>query len=264
MNAVKKQIPLIFFILTFMLTLPTYILVGLVSNNVFLEPDRAVFFIFLGALAPIGAALNLTFREDGKVGVKKLLKRSFDLNRITNKKWFIPIILLMPLIFTIAYAILVLTGQSIPASQFPLLAAPFIFLLYFIMGLGEEVGWMGYVFDPLQDKLGIFKATMVLGTIWAIWHIPFYIFIVGDLIPCLLLLFCLFGTRIILVWLYNNTNHSVFGAICFHAMYNVSISVSPNYSFNSGITLTCISILIAAAIIAITGSIRTRNTMLQN
>ena len=71
-------------------------------------------------------------------------------------------------------------------------------------------------------------------------------------------------TNQLLVWLYDKTNQSVFGAICFHAMYNVSISVTPNYSINSGMALTCISILIVVAIIAITGSIRTKNTMLQN
>ena len=256
MNTTKKQSPLLFFLLTFMLTMPAYILVGLVSKNVFLKPDMAVFFIFLSALAPIGAALVLIYRENGKEGTKKLLKRSFDFKRITKKIWFIPIIFLMPLIFVIAYALLVLTGQSIPAARFSLMALPFLFLLFFILGIGEEVGWMGYTFDPLQNKLGAFKATMILGTIWAIWHVPFYIFIAGELLACLLLPFCLFGTRIILVWLYNNTKQSVFGAICFHAMYNVSISVTPNYFFTSGIAVTCILIMITVAIIVMLGGLK--------
>jgi len=261
MNTTKKQKLLLFFLLTFMFTLPAYILVGLTSNNVFLKPDMAVFFIFLSALAPIGAALILVYRENGKDGVKKLLKKSFDFRRITKKIWFIPIIFMMPLIFSIAYAILVITGQSIPLAQFPLSALPILFLLFFIMGMGEELGWMGYAFDPLQNKLGVFKATMILGAIWAIWHIPFYIFISVELLPLLLLPLCLFGTRIILVWLYNNTYQSVFGAICFHAMYNVSISVTPNYLLNSGIAVTCIIIMLTGAIITLSDSLKQKTLL---
>ena len=62
-----------FFVLTYIFTLPTYILVA--RNPL----EKAVAFIPLAALAPIVAALILSFKESGWPGAKSLLGRSFDL-----------------------------------------------------------------------------------------------------------------------------------------------------------------------------------------
>lgn len=259
MNTTKDRTKL-FFLLTFLFTLPTYILVALVSRDKLLTSDMATFFIPLGAIAPIGAGLILTYRDNGKAGMKELIKRGFDLMRIKNRKWFVLIFLLFPLIFATAYSILDLFQESIPEIPSPIFFVPILFLTFFILGFGEEVGWMGYVFGFMQNKSGSIKASIILGLIWALWHLPFYIFLIGDVTSILLMLLCLFGTRIILVWVYNNTNQSVFGAICLHAMYNVSISVTPNYSMLSGIALTFVLIIVTVAIIAILGGMKYKNT----
>jgi len=261
MNTTKKQTQL-FFLLTFLFTLPAYILVALVSNNVFLTPDMAISFIPLGAIAPIGAGLIMAYRENGKSGMKELIKRGFDLKRIRKRIWYIPILLLLPLLFALAFGILVLFGQSIPETQSSVYLVPVLFLSFFILGFGEEVGWMGYAFNPMQKKSGPMKAALLLGLIWALWHLPFYMFMINDISSVLFMLLCLFGTRIILVWIFNNTNQSVFGAICFHAMFNVSISVTPIYQIPSGIILTFVLIMITVAIITIPGGMKQKSSHL--
>ena len=130
-----------FFVLTFSFTLPTYILVALASNNIVFPPDMAFAFIPLTALAPIGAALILTYKENGwdganeLYGAKKLLGRSFDLKRIANKIWYVPTLFLLPFLFILALGVMVLIGQPIPAAQFPVVALPVLFLAFFIMAL---------------------------------------------------------------------------------------------------------------------------------
>ena len=256
MNTTKTQAQLLFFLLTFLFTLPTYILVALVSSNLLLTPEMATFFIPLGAIAPIGAGLIMASRDNGKGGMKELVKRGFDYMRIKKRIWYVPIFFLLPLIYATAFGILLLFNQSVPEPPSPVYLAPILFLSFFILGFGEEVGWMGYAFDKMQKKSGSVKATIFLGLIWALWHVPFYVFMISDFSSILIMLLCLFGIRYILVWIYNNTNQSVFGAICFHVMFNVSISVTPNYSLISGIALTCILIIIAVVIIAISGGVK--------
>jgi hypothetical protein len=121
------------------------------------------------------------------------------------------------------------------------------------MALGEEVGWMGYAFEPMQDQWSAFKATLALGLIWAIWHVPFYIFIMTDPVFIVAQVLCLFGLRFLLVWVFNNTGKSVFAAILFHAVYNVTNGVLPNYQVSTplGVVITCSFVLITAIIVMI-------------
>jgi membrane protease YdiL (CAAX protease family) len=124
---------------------------------------------------------------------------------------------------------------------------PVFFVVFFIFGIGEELGWMGYVIDPLQTRWGALHASVLLGLVWAIYH----------LIPDLQngqtadwILWHRLGTvvlRILMVWIYNNTGKSVFSAILFHTMDNLSWAFFPNYGshydpFVIG-TLTCLATL---------------------
>ncbi|MFE1743744.1 hypothetical protein [Coleofasciculus sp. H7-2] len=56
-------------------------------------------------------------------------------------------------------------------------------------------------------------------------------------------------TRILIVWLYNNTGKSVFAAILFHTMMNVSVFIYPNYGSGYDPFITFIILAIAAAIV---------------
>jgi membrane protease YdiL (CAAX protease family) len=91
------------------------------------------------------------------------------------------------------------------------------------------LGWSGYAIDPLQQRWGALKASLILGVVWALWHgIPFVQtgnppnWIVWKSLSVVAL-------RILIVWLYNNTGKSVFAAILFHDMINVSEFLFPNY-----------------------------------
>ena len=119
-------------------------------------------------------------------------------------------------------------GQPLPEPYIPLLMIPVFFVVFFIPAACEEVGWMGYAVDPMQDRWSALTTGLILGSVWALWHvIPWLeannlVWVAGQ---C----FSTIGLRVLIVWLYNNTGKSVFAAIVFHDMINVSEFLFPNY-----------------------------------
>ena len=212
-----------FFLLLFALSLPFW-LAGAITGLQLLPglPVSAVMF-----LCPATAASILVFKENRTAGLIELLKRSFDYARIRSKVWMVPSLLVMPGATIVMYALMRVMGWSLPPPQFPILAALAIFAVGFVAALGEELGWSGYVIDPLQDRWGALAAAVLVGLVWAIWHwVPL---IQAHRSPAWIAWWTL-GTvarRVLIVWLYNNTGRSVFGAAVFHAMSNVSWQLFP-------------------------------------
>jgi membrane protease YdiL (CAAX protease family) len=179
----------------------------------------------VGALVlvcPMIAALILVYMENRSNGVKQLLKRAFDFKRIKRKIWYVPIFFMMPGIIVLEYGLMKLMGISVPNFQFPVLMLPVFFVLFFIGAIGEEIGWTGYATDPLQDRWNALEASLILGTVWAIWHTTPYIQTHNTPIWVFWQSATTVILRVLIVWIYNNTGKSLFAAIAFHASVNVS------------------------------------------
>jgi uncharacterized protein len=202
----------------------------------------------LMAVCPLLAAVILVYKKQKMQGVKDLLKQAFDFKKITDTQWYLPIIFLMPALAFISFwyknEVLLISQTS---SSF--LTIFLFFILFFIFAIGEEMGWSGYIINPMQNQFGALKASIILGSIWAIWHIipynqagqtPIWIFWQGI------------GTvflRIIMVWIFNNTGKSVFGMVLFHTMMNLSPFLIPNNGAHYDPFIFCILLMGVAAII---------------
>jgi len=243
--------PTTFFALTFLLSVPFYILSGLAYLNVLFRPEMSALYVSLFTLTPIASASILTYRKSGWDGVKKLLARIFDFGRIEKKKWYGPILLLTPLVFLLSLAIMVASGAPIPAALAPIVALPAVILFFFILATGEEVGWMGYAFDPMQAQSGALRASLVLGLIWAVWHVPFLVVMMPDSVTILSQLLTLVGTRVLLAWIFNNTGKSVFATIVFHAADNTALVTLPEISAISpwAAVVHCGLVLVTTAVV---------------
>ena len=82
----RKRSPLRFFVLVFALSAPIWLL----------EPRDWRITASVGI--PVVAALILVYREDGRAGTRRLLRRVFDQKRIKAKSWYVPVIFLLPAI----------------------------------------------------------------------------------------------------------------------------------------------------------------------
>ena len=256
--------PITYFVLTFSLSIPFWIAGFLVDNQLLPGIPLSA----LGLLCMVGAASILVYHENGLPGVKELLKRAFDFNRVKTPIWYLPTFLLMPAIMLLSFSALRFAGVPVPDPQFSF-ATPFIlFALFFIAAIGEELGWSGYAIDPLQERYGALGGALLLGAVWAVWHI----------IPLLSahrsftwIAWWALGTlalRIMITWLYNNTSHSVFIAILFHAMFNLTWQLFPiDGSFYDPRITSLIMTATALIIVVVWGPgtlIRTRNLQAMN
>lgn len=92
----------------------------------------------------------------------------------------------------------------------------------------EELGWRGYALDRLQLNRSALRASLILGVVWALWHLPLF-FIGGthqhDVVGFATTSFWLFMTgtvalSVAITWVYNNTERSILGIIVLHGWVN--------------------------------------------
>jgi len=218
-----------FFGLVIALSLPFWI-VGAVINT-FLPPSLPINLptAALMAFNPAIAALILSYRHGGRPAVMALLRRIGDFQRVPRKAWYGPIFLLMPAVMVINYAWVVWRGQQPQPVVFSWLTLPVLFIMFWVGGYGEELGWQGYAFDGLAPRYSALAIALGMGLFWALFHaVPL---IEAQRTTQWILWHCSGQVclRVLIVWIYNNTGKSVFAVSLFHAMLNVSEYMIPNY-----------------------------------
>jgi CAAX protease family protein len=134
------------------------------------SPLGMTLYIF-GGMSPAICEIIIQKKECSKKEFIKFLKN------IVNLKHSIWLYL-----YAIGGAILiqgipVLTGQSTIKQPFYM---GFILILPMIIGGGlEEIGWRGLLQPELEKNVSHLTATLVVGIIWALWHLPLW-FISGT------------------------------------------------------------------------------------
>jgi len=201
-----------FVLLLFGLSIPLWVIGA--KYDVQLFPGFKLFQLPLAM--PAVAALILIFKESGKGGVVTLLKRTYDFRNIKPRIWYLPILLIYPSIALLVYWILRLSGSSLPAPQFSLVAL-LGYSTVFLMTFGEELGLTGYAIDPLQQRYSAFTSGILIGLIQAGYHIPGFIISGYYSFDWVFwhVLYTIVG-RILFVWVYNNSGKSLFSMALFH------------------------------------------------
>jgi membrane protease YdiL (CAAX protease family) len=212
------------FVLTFLWSWAFWVPDVLAARGIAAVPRQS------GHIAPFGptvAAFALTFLTRGRAGVTRLAKRGVDTG--FGKRWLVPIVLLFPAINGGILLVGWLTGRPIPALPWTgqPVSIPIAFVYIFLLAgpLQEEFGWRGYALDRLEARWSALGASLVLGVIWAAWHLPLFLFsetayyrpenVWGFVLSTVLV-------AILITWIYNNTGGSVLATMLVHASFNFS------------------------------------------
>jgi membrane protease YdiL (CAAX protease family) len=128
------------------------------------------------------------------------------------------------------------------------------FVLTFVLlvltdGLGEELGWRGFLLPRLLSRYRAVLASLILGFGWWLWHLPL-IWTPGAAIegqPLWLLLADLMAKSLIFTYVFLGTQGSILMAILLHASTNLFV-VSPPVAANGDLTLPLVALLLKTAL----------------
>jgi membrane protease YdiL (CAAX protease family) len=124
--------------------------------------------------------------------------------------------------------------SSIPGQLVNFL--PSVIILALIAGLGEEPGWRGFVLPRLEARYAPVLATVVLGFVWAMWHLPLvfvdprfphgFTSVAPQILLALLTMLTIFFYAFFYTWVYNRTQ-SVLLCMLLHGSFNAAIGLLP-------------------------------------
>jgi membrane protease YdiL (CAAX protease family) len=185
-------------------------------------------YLFVGGFAPTTAGLIMTYRVEGRTGLRQLWKRFINIK--LGGKWYL-VIITVPLInFVISSLVHKMQGGNFVSPDFGEFSAgliPLVITVFLFGPVSEEIGWRGFALERVQARWGAVKGSLVLGLIWSFWHLPLFFIpgsgqqLTGD--PGIMFPVysgAVLGMTFIITWVYNNTNQSVWGANFFHFTLN--------------------------------------------
>ena len=185
---------------------------------------------YLASFGPALAAVILTALLAGKDGLRELWGRII--------KWRVPwpyaaFAVLSPMaLFVIAVAVMWIVQGEPPdlrllgqVNYLPYLGWGVLPLWLITFGFGEEIGWRGFALPRLQKRMSVSRATLILGLLWSLWHVPafFYLETLTGMSWFMLpgFIFGVLCGAVLLTWLYNGTGGSILMVAIWHALFDL-------------------------------------------
>jgi len=191
----------------------------------------------LGTFGPTIVALILTSLIGGRAGIKQILRRLLIWR--VRARWYLFSFLITAVGVLIAIGLHVWLGGAVPnfndPAQLYLVIPAFLYVL-FTSVVGEELGWRGYALPRLQARYSALEASLILGLVWGVWHLPLF-WMAGNFhqqIPISLFLLQTTGFSFLYTWMANHTRGSLLLAHLFHAASNTTIGVLPVLPMDTG------------------------------
>ena len=242
-----------FYILAFSISWLGMISVVLASRGIapFYRPYFLVLSIFY-AIGPALAAIIVSRVAHGKAGVQNLLKGLIRWR--VGLVWYLVAVLSPVVLFTVAQVLTKLLGLSVT------IAVPQDLSPYGIFGLGvnslattcEEIGWRGFALPHLQKRHNALQATLIVGVLWGLWHLPL-VFLASPMSEYPFLWFAIIlADAFIYTWIYNSTKGSILIVAIFHASGNI---VGAFITGVSPIAYALVNGVVAIILIAVLGRV---------
>ncbi len=212
-----------------MLFLVITFLIGFLFIFIALFTGLFVFAYVAAASSSLSGILTATITR-GKEGLKDLLG---EFKNWQSKFIYYLFAFFFPLItLIIGNGIILLLGApfSFPGIGVWISFLPTFLLITLQAGLGEEIGWRGYLTPKLSEKYSYLISSLLVGIVWALWHLPLY-FIPGFVQNTMVLAFGFLMTfilyssfiicsAVIISWLFFNSNNNLWLPVIIHGALN--------------------------------------------
>ena len=175
-----------------------------------------------GILAgPTLSAFIMTATTEGREGVRRLLGR-LVLWRV-GIGWYLFALLGVPFIILVGTMIYTQELPNLKALVGPSYLLTYLgtYVLVVVLGgpLFEEIGWRGFALPRMEPLQGPLLASVILGVLWALWHLPEFLVPSWAASSGGIILFTLTAIMfsIVTTWVFNNTKASVLLVTLVHA-----------------------------------------------
>ncbi|TFF38254.1 CPBP family intramembrane glutamic endopeptidase [Mucilaginibacter psychrotolerans] len=214
---VKYQITC-FIVIAFAISL----LIGLplklfVLNDLFADSELGLnyFSKTLVVFGPALAGLIVISITDGTLGIKAYLGKLEP--HADHIIWWIS----LPLAGIVITLLAFIAGGFSPGqlAEYVVAVSPMLLLMHIggaclVLGLGEELGWRGWLLPKLAEGRSLKKAMLMVFAIWALWHLPLFFSGWRIVLPFIVIVFAL---SVIFTWLWDRVGGNVFVLVIAHA-----------------------------------------------
>ncbi len=216
---------LLFFALTYFVSWTLFTTAAAITGGTLSPPaglpllSNALF--LLGVFAPSIVAVALTACADGHSGTSALLRGVLQWPAAARFYVFaVGYFAAIEIAAAVVHRVVVGTWPLLGGTPWYLMAGAIV--VSTPVQAGEEIGWRGYALPRLASQVGLAPASIILGAIWACWHLPLF-FIPGTNTSGASFPVYLLGVTalsVAMVWLYWRTNASLFMMMLMHAAIN--------------------------------------------
>ncbi len=223
------------------------------------QPPEQSFLFLIGGAGPLIGVVVFTHLQERRITGQSVWLRALDPRRLPFR-WLCLSLLLHPAIMLCAVGVDQLLGSrsvTVSLPQGGLIG--FSSLLFFTFWFGpfpEEIAWRGYALDRLQRRYTALRASMILGVIWAGWHLPLFAvpgtfqhtlgfsnlrfwFFLASMVPL----------SVLLTWVYNSSQGSTLSAVMIHFSGNLCGALLPKTTRLAGIEFALLTLCAVMVVI---------------
>jgi membrane protease YdiL (CAAX protease family) len=181
------------------------------------------FLLILPAIGPALAAIIVTRASDGKAGFRLLFKPLLQWR--VGALWLGIAIMTPALLLVVgkmATQVLGFVATPEPQGNNMVAIAISAFVMSLLSNPWEEVGWRGFALPRLQKSHNALTATLAVGVLWGLWHLPLF-FWTGNPMSDYPFLAWFIGTvavSFVYTWLYNSAKGGLLVVTLFHVLGN--------------------------------------------
>jgi membrane protease YdiL (CAAX protease family) len=239
------RVPILFFGITFAISWPCFIGVAMLAAR---GSSWLPVLLYTGIFAPAFVAITLTAWRDGSSGVTALLRPLFQWH--AGMRWYVFAVSYMAAIkLTVAVLHRLITGAWPRFGTEPWYLIIGATILSTVIGgqAGEEIGWRGYALPRLADRLGFPVASLLLGVVWAAWHLPLFFMAGADKQGQSFVIYTIQVTAlsVAMAWLYVHTRGSLLLMMLMHSAVNQTKDIVPSASPGAADVFTTHASLVA-------------------
>lgn len=180
---------------------------------------------FLIKFGPSLAGVVTMALVGGRAGLTRLFGALFRWR--VHPAWYALVLAGPPILLLAAVYIWGALGDGVPPAEW---AMAYVFVYWLAVrvliggGLGEELGWRGFMLPYLQNRWGPIRASLVIGFFWGLWHVPAFLFegtgkSGGPAQIVLFTVFCMV-LSLIFTWVYNGSGGSLLIVVLLHGCIN--------------------------------------------